>query len=127
MYFDKTSNTLAIAGTHSIEDVVTDLTIPFGNMLNTTPRYQAALQKWNELGRPNVVGHSLGGSIVTHLLASNPGWKGRARIYGAPRVSWTESDGRLHSFRHRLDPVSMFDRAADANIRLKNPHSYEGF
>ena len=69
MFYDAASNTLAIAGTHSFTDVLTDLTIPFGQLLNHTPRYESALKLWSQLGKPNLVGHSLGGGVADHIAA----------------------------------------------------------
>ena len=124
MYYDPETDTLlAIAGTHSIANVVTNLTIPFGQ-LHATPRYQAALQKWLDLGKPTIVGHSLGGAIAGLLTASYPVWKGKARLYGEPRASWRESDPRIESFRHFGDPVSLLDRAASSSFHFGNPHSF---
>lgn len=123
MFFDATSNTLAVAGTSSIGDVLTDLTIPLG-LLKSTPRYQDALNTWLRLGKPNLTGHSLGGLVVDQIAQSHPDWTGSARLYGAPRVTWQEADPRIKSFRHWLDPVSLFDRAAESSLHLGNPHSY---
>ena len=123
MYYDPETDTLAIAGTHSIADVVTNLTIPFGQ-LHATPRYQAALQKWLDLGKPTIVGHSLSGADADLLAAIYPVWKGKARLYGAPRATWRESGPRIESFRHFGDPVRLLDIAASSSFHFGNPHSF---
>lgn len=125
MYYHQ--QVLTIAGTHSINDVLTDLTIPFGNALESTGRFRKA--EWAFLThQPKlVIGHSLGAAIAAHLAKLYPDQQVEFRLYGAPRLSWNEQDPRIHSFRHYLDPVSIFDRAASSTFRFGNPHSTRGY
>lgn len=114
--------TLYISGTHSLEDVVTDLTVPVG--LRQTPRYKQALREvrpWTK----TVVGHSLGGAIAQALVEDNSQLRGRT--YGSPAMSWTPNP-RIEAFRRYGDPVSMTNRAASSSLPESwNPHSYGGY
>lgn len=80
-----------------------------------------------------VVGHSMGGSVAEKLAMDDPSL--RARLYGTPRISFPrmpwDSHGRIRSFRHSSDPVSIFDFGADEDAvnedSFMNPHGYRGY
>jgi len=131
LYYDKATQTLAIAGTSSIGDVLVDATLPLitplGSALELTPRYQDALDAFERLKPKHVIGHSLGGQIASTLASRFPEFQGTFRLYGAPRITWTEKDTRVTSFRHFGDLVSILDRAAEDTFFLGNPHSTDGF
>jgi len=131
LYYDKATQTLAIAGTSSIGDVLVDATLPLitplGSALELTPRYQDALDAFERLKPKHIIGHSLGGQIASTLASRFPEFQGTFRLYGAPRITWTEKDSRVTSFRHFGDLVSILDRAAEDTFYLGNPHSTDGF
>lgn len=127
-------DTLYVGGSVTLNDwFYVDPQIPLGTFTNTD-RYRSAQRRWNEHPHlTKIVGHSLGASIAEALYAErNDRPIQQVHLYGAPRVSWNRSkfDGDVvKSFRHRGDPVSMFDRGAKANtyIAFDHPHSYFGF
>ena len=119
-------DTLYVAGTRSLRDVVDDTLIPL-RQVHRSQRYGNALgaiQKGNGEVK-YLVGHSLGGAIAARLLEDFPDLV-EARAYGAPL--WrSHATARLKAFRRRFDPVSMFDGAASTTQAPGfNPHSYAG-
>ena len=119
-------NTLYIAGTSKASDIITDLTIPIKN-LNKTERYKISenILK-NNPNIKTIVGHSLGGSIASTLVEkyySHPR-EIKARVYGAATEKKLKN---IKYFRHRFDPVSMFNVDPINTLYFGNPHSYEGF
>ena len=130
------SDTLYIAGTHSLRDAVDDLLIPL-HLVRNSQRYQqalAALQRAN--GRIKYLsGHSLGGAVAAVLqedaIAGNLGPKYRGfrevRTYGAPLLH-SDHIPNLHAYRRGWDPISAFDSgAATTSAPSWNPHSYAGY
>lgn len=117
-----TGNKMYIAGSHTLEDWVDDVGLPFG--AESTTRYHQALKRWT----PNiktVIGHSLGGAIAAAMTEGNANIK--ARTYAAPLFRISDNP-RVESYRHYLDPVSMFDRHAHMTLPTSfNPHSYTGY
>jgi len=107
-----------------MRDAAVDLTLPFGNALEATWRFQVAEQAFLQQQPKRIVSHSLGASVCQHLLDKYPSWQGKAILLGAPRISWSEKDPRAHSFRHYGDLVSLLDRASSSSWRFGNPHSY---
>jgi hypothetical protein len=74
----------------------------------------------------NVVGHSLGGSVVKRWFELNNKPEHahyRARLYSAPRIADHEVDPRVTGFATHFDPVSAFDNAS--NFRFATPHSFQ--
>ena len=129
-------DTLYIAGTHSLRDVLDDTLIPL-HLVRNSQRYQqalAALQSAN--GRVKYLsGHSLGGAVAAVLqedaLAGRLGPKYRGfrevRTYGAPLMH-SDHIPNLHAYRRAWDPISAFDGgAATSTAPGWNPHSYRGF
>jgi len=120
------NNTLFISGTHSIKDVLTDLTIPFG-MLGYTERFKQAelVLKKNE-NIDTIVSHSLG-SAIAHKLA-DMGQIKTVRAYGSPTLY---KHKKILHLRHYGDPVSVSTRWGDSNeintMYAGNVHSYDGF
>jgi len=121
VYYDSGTDTMAIAGTHSLSDVLTDVNIPFGT-LSRTDRYQQAKQLYNLYGKPkNVVGHSLGSSIALELQREYPDMN--VITYGAPIVDINPFQ-RPQRSRHYGDPISMMDFGATSSFSSGwNPHS----
>ena len=129
-------DTLYIAGTHSLRDVLDDALIPL-HLVRNSQRYQqalAALQRAN--GRVKYLsGHSLGGAVAAVLqedaIAGRLGPKYRGfrevRTYGAPLMH-SDHIPNLHAYRRAWDPISAFDGgAATSSAPGWNPHSYRGF
>ena len=122
-------DTLYIAGTSSIGDVMEWPDIPLHKVPQTT-RFKTADRYLNsEEGRGinRYVGHSLGGSVALEL--SNR-YNVPATTYGAPvidlipRNPWHQPD----RYACRFDPVAYLDNGAkkmDCLGKL-NPHSYAG-
>ena len=129
-------DTLYIAGTHSLRDVLDDALIPL-HLVRNSQRYQqalAALQRAN--GRVKYLsGHSLGGAVAAVLqedaIAGRLGPKYRGfrevRTYGAPLMH-SDHIPNLHAYRRAWDPISAFDGgAATSSAPTWNPHSFKGF
>ncbi len=116
------ADTMYIAGTKSVGDVVDDFRIPLGRVQGSV-RFRDA----DKLMTPqitHIVGHSLGGSVALELQKKYP--RLQTRTFGAPVFSRQSSSQR---FRHPWDPVSMLDRGATlvGNSSGINPHSHHGF
>ncbi len=125
-FVSEDGKTLYISGTHSVGDVITDLTLPARVLLRRTPRYRESLDMLDlhpEI--ETVVGHSLGGAIGTALIMDHPGLKGR--MYGSPTMMGHKD---IEYYRHSGDPVSisnMFGARPHTTFRWGNPHSYKGY
>ena len=129
-------DTLYIAGTHSLRDVLDDALIPL-HLVRNSQRYQqalAALQRAN--GRVKYLsGHSLGGAVAAVLqedaIAGRLGPKYRGfrevRTYGAPLMH-SDHIPNLHAYLRAWDPISAFDGgAATSSAPTWNPHSFKRF
>lgn len=127
MAWDPQTQTLAIAGTKTFGDVMVDATIPFGNLLQHTKRYQDALTEFRKRSPARVIGHSLGGELASRISKEHPEANTQFLLFGTPRIQYVEDDPRVTSYKHVGDPIAMFDQAAHQTLRLGNPHSYRGF
>ena len=129
-------DTLYIAGTHSLRDVLDDALIPL-HLVRNSQRYQqalAALQRAN--GRVKYLsGHSLGGAVAAVLQEDavagklGPQYRGfrEVRTYGAPLLH-SDQIPNLHAYRRAWDPISGLDSgAATTSAPSWNPHSYAGY
>jgi len=101
-------DTMYVAGSHTKTDWYDDFTkIPFWGDLRESHRYKQADKMLNASPQVhNIVGHSLGGSVVHELQKKHPGL--RSVTYGAPSVSGPGSGGER--YRNRYDPFGLFDR-----------------
>lgn len=116
-------DTLYISGSHEARDwLVDDPLIPFGKV-DWSNRYAQASTALGP-GIRHVVGHSLGAAVAARLAEENPSLQ--ARLYGAPRISWTPNP-RIQSYRRFGDPISILDRGATSSVGGLNPHSYSGY
>ena len=121
MYYDNDS-TLYIAGTKSASDLIADLTIPFGNLIESTPRFKQAEQMIRQNMKINrVVGHSLGSEISHHLVEKYSWLQGI--LYAHPTITFSNNP-RIKSYRNYGDILSSGDFAAINRFSL-NPHSYK--
>lgn len=113
-------DTLYIAGTKSLGDVVDDITIPFG-LTNMTQRYHDATLVLNKNPQiRTIIGHSLGGAVALQLQKEQPSIT--TRTYGAPVFSASGSSERR---REAGDPVAFFDFGATTSRPTSlNPHSF---
>ena len=129
-------DTLYIAGTHSLRDVLDDALIPV-HLVRNSQRYQQALAALHAAnGRVKFLsGHSLGGAVAAVLqedaIAGRLGPKYRGfrevRTYGAPLLH-SDHIPNLHAYRRRWDPISALDSgAATSSAPTWNAHSYKGF
>ena len=129
-------DTLYIAGTHSLRDVLDDALIPL-HLVRNSQRYQqalAALQRAD--GRVKYLsGHSLGGAVAAVLQEDavagrlGPKYRGfrEVRTYGAPLLH-SDQIPNLHAYRRAWDPISALDSgAATTSAPTWNPHSYNGY
>ena len=129
-------DTLYIAGTHTLRDVLDDTLIPL-HLVRNSQRYQqalAALQSAN--GRVKyLTGHSLGGAVAAVLQEDavagrlGPNYRGfrEVRTYGAPLLH-SDHIPNLHAYRRAWDPISALDGgAATTSAPTWNPHSYAGY
>ena len=129
-------DTLYIAGTHSVRDVLDDALIPL-HLVRNSQWYQQALAALHRAnGRVKYLsGHSLGGAVAAVLqedaIAGRLGPKYRGfrevRTYGAPLRN-SDHIPNLHAYRRAWDPISAFDgRAATSTAPTWKPHSFKGF
>ena len=129
-------DSLYIAGTHTMRDVLDDTLIPL-HLVRNSQRYQqalAALQSAN--GRVKyLAGHSLGGAVAAVLQEDavagrlGPNYRGfrEVRTYGAPLLH-SDHIPNLHAYRRAWDPISALDGgAATTSAPTWNPHSYAGY
>ncbi len=115
-----TGDTLFIAGTSSMGDVLDDIALPF-NLTRGTQRYidaERVLAANPKIRR--VVGHSLGGAVSLELQRAHPELK--SRTYGAPVMSMSPCE----RYKSLGDPVSFLDfRARTTLPNSPNPNSYQ--
>ncbi len=129
-------DTLYIAGTHSLRDVLDDALIPL-HLVRNSQRYQqalAALQRAN--GRVKYLsGHSLGGAVAAVLQEDavagklGPQYRGfrEVRTYGAPLLH-SDRIPNLHAYRRAWDPISgLVGGAVTTSAPSWNPHNYAGY
>jgi hypothetical protein len=122
-------DTLYIAGTSSLGDVMEWPDIPLHKVPQTT-RYKTARRYLDSIegkGIPRLVGHSLGGSVGLELSKD---FNIPATTYGAPVVDLIPRNPfhRPHRYACKFDPVAITDFGAKkipCSDRL-NPHSYSG-
>ena len=122
-------NTMYVAGTSYIQDVWDDLKIPFGKT-DWAQRYQDAdARLFNNPQVSNLVGHSLGGSVVLEMQKNHSETRFRTNTYGTPAASFNAPDNiENHRYRNYGDPVSMFDRGAKSNLKKSALYHYaDGF
>jgi pimeloyl-ACP methyl ester carboxylesterase len=130
MYHHRKSNTLYVAGTSSIGDVMEWPDIPLHRVPETT-RYRSVDRYLRGLGQDNlpkrIVGHSLGGSVALELSKN---YNIEATTYGAPVVDPIPRNPchKPDRFACRFDSVASLDFGAkkvECTDRA-NPHSYAG-
>jgi hypothetical protein len=118
-------DTLYVAGTSNKQDAWDDLKIPT-EKTSWAQRYKdanALLAKNPQVS--NLVGHSLGGSAVLEFQKNHGEKTFKTNTYGAPVASLTAPDNKeSHRYRNYGDPVSLFDRGADSNIK---PSAHEHY
>lgn len=126
------NSVLYIAGTSSIDDVITDLFIPM-QQIRQTERYQYAYDyiKKNENKESQiieVVGHSLGSAIGEALSQDFPNIY--FRLYGSPSIQGNQSK-RVMYYRHPYDPVSITNIMPNLTemplLEGINPHAYDQY
>lgn len=130
--------TMYVAGSWTRQDWVDDLTkVPFYGDLRESARYKAAEKTLKENPHvENVVGHSLGGSVVLELQKQYPDRGLKSRTYGAPvwepfgydRMPYDtwKSLGKPDAgftpemperYRNYGDPFSFFDASANNSVK----------
>jgi hypothetical protein len=134
------NNTMFVSGTKDFpQDHWDDLKIPL-HRTNETLRYINADKalKNNELLNPDqkitaLVGHSLGGAVITEMQKQYPDRTFKTTTYGAPLKSSTAPDNIDNKrFRNVGDVISILDRGASlglapslipniANLSYNNP------
>ena len=112
-------DTVYVAGTHTAQDVLTDMSIPIGR-LSQTNRYKQFEQIMNLYPEiTQAVGHSLGASIVLEYLKNNPQRQLITRTYAAPVISGSPGQ----RYRHYGDFISALDFGAQSSAYFGDPHS----
>ena len=127
--------TMFVAGTqwNSLSDWWDDFTkIPIHQTWKAQRYLDADRTLKNNPQIKNLVGHSLGGSVVLQLQSDHPERTFKTNTYGAPVLSNQRPDEENNNrYRNFLDPVSMLDKGAYQNPLLTaNPlvsHSYKNF
>ena len=116
-----TGDTMFVAGTSSIGDIIDDVGIPLG-ITRGTQRYideDRVLQSNPKIRR--VVAHSLGGAVSLELQKARPYLD--SRTYGAPVISMSPGE----RYKSAGDPVSFLDFGAKTTLPTSlNPRSYQG-
>ena len=111
-------DTMYVAGTSNFQDVWDDFKIPFGKTAQSQ-RYKdadALLAKNPQVS--NLVGHSLGGAAVLEMQKNHGDKTFKTNTYGAPAVSFTTPDNEdNHRYRNFGDPISIFDRGAESQVK----------
>ena len=103
------------------KDLKSDFAIVIGSE-QTEERFERSLRKFdlvkNRLGHQyqiDVTGHSLGGSIASHVNRSRPGQVRETLMYSkgssVPDLFRTEPENTWH-YSHRFDPISLFARVS---------------
>ena len=103
-------DSIYVAGTSSLGDVMDDLALPFG-LTKGTQRFidaERVLQANPKIRR--VVGHSLGGAVALEMQRDHPDIK--TRTYGAPVVSMSPGE----RYKSAGDPVSALDFGAKTTV-----------
>ena len=119
-------NTLYVAGTSNLKDIFDDLTkIPFyGNLKDSTRYNQAKTALDANPNITNLVGHSLGGSVILDIQKNNS--KMTSTTYGAPVIQIGTKQG--NRYRFPFDPISYLDNGAITVNKFNiNPHSYSNY
>jgi predicted alpha/beta hydrolase family esterase len=116
MYFDRSTDTLAIAGTdwgHGPQVLAADLYADLINIptqtLPKTTRYDRLRDAIDRYKPKRIVAHSLGSAIVGAWMRRNPNADVQAHLYGWPVMHLTEDDKRITSYKGALDPIAMGD------------------
>ena len=120
-FFDPATSTLVIRGTHSPSDVLTDLTIPFGQLANT-PRYREAFEALHKYKPRHILGHSLGAAIALQLNAQTH-YTGQVTVYNAPVLATQPHARNVQDFSSYGDIISMLDTTATRSGGLHDPVS----
>lgn len=113
--------TMYVAGSHTLQDWWDDVTkIPVWGDLRESARYKAAEKVLRENPQvEDIVGHSLGGSVVLELQKQYGDRGLKSRTYGAPVLDFTSplDNTKVERYRNYLDPVSIFDRGANKSVK----------
>ena len=140
IYLDEQTGTMNISGTKlpstsnqfSVKDLISDIKVPFSTWFEDDQRFKDAEKFFlnNRSKIKNITGHSLGSAVAEHLNDKYKLENDNIQIflYGSPRVSMTERKRNVKSYRHYLDPISVFDRSAMMSKSDDiNPHNYTGY
>lgn len=107
---------------NKVSDVITDLSIPFGN-IEYSDRYKQAEQMYHIYGDKikHIVGHSLGSQIAQHL--ANKYRNLDARLYNNPTIRLSYSNKNIKSYGHWGDEGIIVDFPAEKTWSF-NLHDY---
>lgn len=125
---EKNKLVVGVAGTHSTNDVLTDVNLAFGNLKNTD-RYKEArniLNRAKEKYSPNDVvisGHSLGGSISQYIAGKND------KVYTLDKGATIGQKTRKNEVAYRTqgDVVSLLNAGSKRVTTLPNKNLPTGF
>ena len=111
-------DTLYVAGTSNLRDVMDDTLIPLGQTRRSQRYGQAEMTLKAMPQVRKVVGHSLGGAVALEL-AQRHGLT--SRTFGAPVLSVSGGE----RYRNYGDPISTTDFGAHTSYAPRlNPHTY---
>jgi hypothetical protein len=121
--FYKFGNTLYVAGSNNARAWYDDLKIPL-NKLEYSERYQDVLKKLEEdPSINNLVGHSLGSSVILQLQKERKEQIQNTRAYSSPVLNLFGSDSATaQRYRNAFDPVAILDTSATTKYSF-NPFS----
>ena len=112
--YDPASGTLAVAGTRNGRDWATDALYALGAEGAITSRFDTVKQAVGKYHPSRMVGHSLGGAVVSQYTGKKTGGHGIHTVGYDPYVlPWRQHPDE--SYSDILDPVSVF---APNNKRL---------
>ena len=111
------NNTLFVAGTSRINDVIDDVALPF-HMTKYTQKYKETdnlLSQHPEV--TNIVAHSLGSAVSLELQKNYPEKNYKTNTYGVPTVSTSNDQTGSNRYRNYGDFVSIADRGSNMNFK----------
>jgi hypothetical protein len=120
-FFDPATSTLVIRGTHNVSDILTDLTIPFGQLANTQ-RYREAVAAVHKYKPQHILGHSLGAAIALQINQQEH-FPGQVTVYNAPVLATQAHARNVQDFSSYGDIISMLDTTAKRTGPLRDPVS----
>jgi hypothetical protein len=124
-------DTLYIAGTRNMRDLYGD----FGKLHFGLTEYAQMYKDAENVSKHNpqvtkLVGHSLSTSVSEKLRQEHPEKQLELKVlYASPLIEFG-SKAHEHRFRHKFNPISMFDcgaQVAGGSVNTSTVHNYSGY